>query len=259
MTTRKASVASPVAPTALLGDIRALIEAARKRAASTVNSKLTMFYWRIGQRIRSQVLDGRRGAYGKEVLPTLGEQLVKEYGGSFAEQNLRRMVQFAATFPDEKILVSLIRELSWTHFIALIPLKDPLQRDYYAQMASAERWSVRTLRERIDSMLYERTALSKKSEETIAQELATLRDAQRITPALVMRYRISSTSWGCGIAGRKAIWKQPSSVKWKPSCWRWVRASVSSPGRNASRSATRISTLTCCFTTASCGGWWPSN
>ncbi|HHK5380771.1 TPA: YhcG family protein [Pseudomonas aeruginosa] len=132
-------------------------------------------------------MDGRRGAYGKEVLPTLAAQLVKEYGGSFAEQNLRRMVQFAATFPDEQILVSLIRELSWTHFIALIPLKDPLQRDYYAQMASAERWSVRTLRERIDSMLYERTALSQKPGETIAHELATMRDAQRMSPALVMR------------------------------------------------------------------------
>jgi predicted nuclease of restriction endonuclease-like (RecB) superfamily len=132
-------------------------------------------------------LDGRRGAYGKEVLPTLAAQLVKEYGGSFAEQNLRRMVQFAATFPDEQILVSLIRELSWTHFIALIPLKDPLQRDYYAQMASTERWSVRTLRERIDSMLYERTALSQKPGETIAQELAKMRDAQRMSPALVMR------------------------------------------------------------------------
>lgn len=187
MNRRKASVPSPAAPSALLGDIRALIEAANKRAASAVNSELTMLYWRIGQRIRSQVLDGRRGAYGKEVLPTLGAQLVKEYGGSFAEQNLRRMVQFAATFPDERILVSLIRELSWTHFIALMPLKDPLQRDYYAQMASTQRWSVRTLRERIDSMLYERTALSQKPEETIAQELATLRDAQRMTPALVMR------------------------------------------------------------------------
>jgi len=96
MNRRKASVPSPVAPSALLGDIRALIEAARKRAASTVNSELTMLYWRIGQRIRSQVLDGRRGAYGKEVLPNLAAQLVKEYGGSFAEQNLRRMVQFAA-------------------------------------------------------------------------------------------------------------------------------------------------------------------
>ncbi|WP_318841862.1 YhcG family protein [Dickeya chrysanthemi] len=118
---------------------------------------------------------------------TLAAQLVKEYGSSFAVKNLRRMVQCATTFPDEQIVVSLIRQLSWTHFIALIPLKDPLQRDYYAQMASAERWSVRMLRERIDSMLYERTALSKKPDETIAQELATLRDVQRMTPALVMR------------------------------------------------------------------------
>jgi predicted nuclease of restriction endonuclease-like (RecB) superfamily len=113
--------------------------------------------------------------------------LVKEYGASFSVKNLRRMVQFAVTFADERIVVSLIRQLSWTHFIALIPLKDPLQRDYYAQMASAERWSVRTLRERIDSMLYERTALSKKPDALIAQELTTLRDAQRMSPSLVMR------------------------------------------------------------------------
>ncbi|MCM2012047.1 PDDEXK nuclease domain-containing protein, partial [Pseudomonas aeruginosa] len=160
---------------------------ARTRAASAVNSELSMLYWRIGQRIHTQVLEGRRADYGEEVVSTLAAQLVKEYGGSFSVKNLRRMVQFAAAYPDERIVVSLIRQLSWTHFIALIPLKDPLQRDYYAQMASAERWSVRTLRERIDSMLYERTALSQKPEETIAQELATLRDVQRMTPALVMR------------------------------------------------------------------------
>jgi predicted nuclease of restriction endonuclease-like (RecB) superfamily len=184
MIKRKVSIAPPAA---LLGDIRALIEVARQRAISTVNSELTMLYWRIGQRIHTQVLEGRRAEYGEEVLPTLATQLVKEYGNSFSVKNLRRMVQFAATFPDEPIVVSLIRQLSWTHFIALIPLKDPRQRDYYAQMASAERWSVRTLRERIDSMLYERTALSKKPEALIAQELATMRDAQRMSPSLVMR------------------------------------------------------------------------
>ncbi|HDR9102484.1 TPA: DUF1016 family protein [Burkholderia vietnamiensis] len=187
MNTRRSSAASSTAPSALLGDIRALIEAARQRAASAVNSELTMLYWRIGQRIHTQVLEGRRADYGEEVVLTLAAQLVKEYGGSFAVKNLRRMVQFAAAYPDERIVVSLIRQLSWTHFIALIPLKDPLQRDYYAQMASAERWSVRTLRERIDSMLYERTALSQKPGEMIAQELATMRDAQRMSPALVMR------------------------------------------------------------------------
>ncbi|WZB64503.1 PDDEXK nuclease domain-containing protein [Achromobacter xylosoxidans] len=169
------------------GDIRILIEGARQRAASAVNSELTMLYWRIGQRIHAQVLEGRRADYGEEVLPNVAAQLVREYGSSFSVKNLRRMVQFATTFPDEQIVVSLIRQLSWTHFIALIPLKDPLQRDYYAQMASIERWSVRTLRERINSMLYERTALSQKPDELIAQELATLAGAQRMSPALVMR------------------------------------------------------------------------
>lgn len=187
MTKHKVSAPSPAASAALLSDIRVLIEAAQQRAASAVNSELTMLYWRIGHRIHTRVLEGRRADYGEEVVLTLATQLVKEYGSSFAVKNLRRMVQFATTFPDDQIVVSLIRQLSWTHFIALIPLKDPLQRDYYAQMASAERWSVRTLRERIDSMLYERTALSKKPGATIAQELATMRDAQLMSPALVMR------------------------------------------------------------------------
>lgn len=187
MNRRKTAVQLAEAPSALLGDIRALIEAARQRATSAVNSELTMLYWRVGQRIHTQILEGKRADYGEEVLPTLSAQLVKEYGSSFSVKNLRRMVQFAATFPDEQIVVSLIRQLSWTHFIALIPLKDPRQRDFYAQMASVKRWSVRTLRERIDSMLYERTALSRKPDKLIAQELATMRDAQRMSPNLVMR------------------------------------------------------------------------
>lgn len=105
-----------------------------------------MLYWRIGQRIHTQVLEGRRDDYGEEVVSTMAAQRVHEYGSSFSVKHLRRMVQFATTFPDEQIVVSLIRQLRWTHLIALIPLKDPLQRDYYAQMASAECWSVRTLR-----------------------------------------------------------------------------------------------------------------
>lgn len=187
MTRRKASVSAPAAPPALLGDIRALIEASRQRVASAVNAELTLLFWRIGQRIHTEVLAGQRAGYGDEILPTLAAQLVRDYGRSFADKNLRRMVQFAATFSDEPIVVTLSRQLSWSHFVALLPLKDPLQRDYYVQMASAERWSVRTLRERIDSMLYERTALSKKPDETITQELAAMRDAQRMSPALVMR------------------------------------------------------------------------
>ncbi|MGE0808069.1 MAG: YhcG family protein [Burkholderiaceae bacterium] len=181
------SLRTSIAPPALLGDIRALIEASRQRVASVVNAELTQLFWRIGQRIHVEVLAGRRAEYGEEILPTLATHLVRDYGRGFADKNLRRMVQFAVTFPEEPIVVTLSRQLSWSHFVALLPLKDPLQRDYYVQMASAERWRVRTLRERIDSMLYERTVLSRKPGETIAQELAMMRDAQRMSPALVMR------------------------------------------------------------------------
>lgn len=177
----------PAASTVLIGDIRTLIEASRQRAVSTANAELTLLFWRIGHRIHTEVLAGQRAGYGEELLATLARHLVRDFGQGFAEKNLRRMVQFAAAYPDESIVVTLSRQLSWSHFVALLPLKDPLRRDYYAQMASAERWSVRTLRERMDSMLYERTALSKKPHETIAQELAALRDTRRMSPALVMR------------------------------------------------------------------------
>lgn len=103
MTSRKVSAPSPAAPVVLLGDIRVLIDAARQRAASAVNSELTMLYWRIGQRIHTQVLEGRRADYGEEVVLTLATQLVKEYGSSFSMKNLRRMVQFAATSPTNRL------------------------------------------------------------------------------------------------------------------------------------------------------------
>jgi hypothetical protein len=153
MSKRKEPIASPAATTALLGDIRALIEASRQRAAQAVNVELTLLFWRIGHRIHTEVLAGQRAGYGEEILPTLAEQLARDYGRGFGEKNLRRMVKFAVTFPDEPIVATLSRQLSWSHFVLLLALKEPLQRDYYAQMVSAERWSVRTLRERIDSML----------------------------------------------------------------------------------------------------------
>lgn len=120
-------------------------------------------------------------------MSTLSTQLSKVCGKGFAEKNLRRMVQFAEVFPDGDIVVSLIRQLSWTHFIALIPLKQPLEREFYAEMCRVERWSVRTLRERIGSQLYLRSAIAKKPDAVIAQELSHLREGGQVTPDLVFR------------------------------------------------------------------------
>jgi len=96
-------------------------------------------------------------------------------------------MQFADTFPDEKIVVSLIRQLSWTHILAIIPIEDPIKKEFYIEICKLEKWSVRTLRERIQSMLYERTAISKKPERTIQQDLEILKNEQKLNPDLVFR------------------------------------------------------------------------
>ena len=174
-------------PENLVSDIRKMIDDARSAVAITVNAGLTMLYWRVGKRINTEILKGKRAEYGQEIVVSLSRQLIIDYGNSFSEKNLRRMVQFAEVFPDEKIVVSLIRQLTWTHFIALIPLKDQLQRDFYAEMCRLERWSVRTLRKKIGSMMFERTAIAKKPDNVIKMELASLRKEDKITPDLIFR------------------------------------------------------------------------
>jgi predicted nuclease of restriction endonuclease-like (RecB) superfamily len=174
------------APESLLADIRALIEDARHQVARAANVGLTIAYWRIGKRLLAENLTDGRGKYGQKILATLAQQLEREFGKGFSYSALTRMARFAEQFPDERILAALIQELTWTHFLALLPLKDPLAREFYAEMCRVEHWSVRALRQKIGSMLFERTALSKNSEEVIRQELATLRDG-RMTPDLVFR------------------------------------------------------------------------
>lgn len=169
----------------LLQELRSLIDETRATVAAAVNVSLTMLYWRIGKRINENILREERAAYGERLIAELSQRLAAEYGQGFSSANLRRMIQFASVYPDEQIVVSVIRQLSWTHFLALLPLKDALQREFYAQMCRIEGWSVRTLREKIDSMLFERTALSRKPENLIRQELAMLRTEDRLTPDLV--------------------------------------------------------------------------
>jgi len=172
---------------ALLTELRGWITDSRQQVAQVANATLTMLYWKIGKRIRNEVLGEKRADYGKHIVASVGRQLAAEFGSGFGEKNLHRMIQFAEAFPDEEIVAALRRQLGWTHFKALIPLKDPLQREFYAEMCRIERWSTRTLAQKMDSMLFERTAVSKKPEEVAKAELAALRDEDRLTPTLVFR------------------------------------------------------------------------
>ena len=170
----------------LLSDLRGLIQAARQRLANAANSTHILLCWQVGRRLLAENLQDGRGAYGKQILATLSQELTVEFGRGFNYTALTRMARFAEWIAQEQILATLSQVLSWSHFIELLPIKDPLARDFYAEMCRIERWDVRTLRLKIGGMLFQRTALSRKPEAVISAEIAMLRDGQ-ISPDTVFR------------------------------------------------------------------------
>jgi hypothetical protein len=129
-------------PKNLLTEVREMILQAREGVARTVDSGMTVLYWNVGRRIRQDILKEKRAEYGAGIVSALGRQLEIEFGSGFGEKNLRRMIQFAEAFSDEKIVAALLRQLGWTHFTILLPIKDPLKRDFYAEMCRIERLEV---------------------------------------------------------------------------------------------------------------------
>lgn len=171
----------------LFEEIRQLIDTAKQRAAVAVNAELTLLYWNIGRRIRTEVLQEQRGTYGTQAIASLSQQLTQTYGRGWSEKQLRHCLHFAEVFTDEAIVSAVRRQLTWTHFKTLMYIDDPLKRDFYTEICRIEGWSSRQLRERVDSMLYERTALSRKPEDAIRQDLAKLRQDQQISPELLFK------------------------------------------------------------------------
>lgn len=171
----------------LVNDLRKIIDSTRQRVAVGVNAELTMMYWHIGERINRDVLGNERAMYGKQIVAQVAKQLQEIYGNGFEERTVRRMMKFAQIFPDIQILSPLVSKLSWSHFLIVMPLKDELQREFYLTMAASERWSKRTLQDKIDGMLYERTAIAQKPDEVIKAELASLRDDNTLSPDLVFK------------------------------------------------------------------------
>ena len=96
-------------------------------------------------------------------------------------------MRFFQVFPEKPIVSTLWRQLTWSHIKEVLPIEDGLKRDFYIEMCKMDRWSVRILRERIDSMLYERTVISQKPEETISSELQALKEEEKLSPDLVFK------------------------------------------------------------------------
>jgi predicted nuclease of restriction endonuclease-like (RecB) superfamily len=173
--------------TDLLQSIVSLIDGTRQRVAQTVNSELTLLYWNIGKKINEDILKNGRADYGKTIIPILSKELSNLYGAGFNKRNLQSFIKFNAVYQDIEILHALRAKLTWTHIREIIYINDTIKREFYTQLCIHERWSVRTLQDRMNSMLFERTAISKKPEKTILNDLELLKNEKQISPDMTFR------------------------------------------------------------------------
>jgi len=173
--------------TPLVVDIRQLIDGARLRAAVAVNAELALLYWQIGQRIRQDILGEKRADYGEKIVAALARQLTLSYGRGWGQRQLRLCIRFAQAYPDVAIVHTLCAELSWSHLRLIAAVDDPLKRDFYSELCRLEGWSVRQLQERMQSLLFERSAISRQPEATIQHDLHVLRQEQRPSPDLLLK------------------------------------------------------------------------
>ncbi|MCG3665227.1 PDDEXK nuclease domain-containing protein [Aliarcobacter butzleri] len=170
----------------LVVELKSLIVSTKEQVAISVNSSLTLMYWQIGYKINEDILKNSRAEYGNEIVHAVSRQLVEEFGSGFSRANLFHMIKFSQVFDNFEIVSALSRQLSWTHFRKFIYIEDDLKREFYIQMCCLDKWSTRVLENRIDSMLYERTVLSKKPDELISYEIEKLKEGV-VTPNMVLK------------------------------------------------------------------------
>ena len=171
----------------LFAEIKQIVEESRSHISSTINATLSAAYWQIGKKIKTELLNNQRAEYGKRIIENLSTKLTQEYGKGWSKQQLQHCLRFAETFADYEIVSTLWRQLSWSHFKILIYQDTELKRVFYTQMCRLERWSTRALQDKINSMLFERTAISKKPDELAKFELKQLEKENRITPDLIFK------------------------------------------------------------------------
>lgn len=171
----------------LVADVRGLIDKAKSQISKTINQEMTLLYWHIGKRIQEEILQSWRAQYGQKIIEVLSQQLITEYGRGFSSANLFKMIALYEFFPDQNILLTLSTKLTWSHFVVLLYIKDPLKREFYTEMCRIDRWSVRTLREKIGKLLYERTALAKQPDAVIADSLSLVKQTNRLSSKMILQ------------------------------------------------------------------------
>ena len=171
----------------LYEDVKALIERSKAQVVRQVNQALVLTYWTIGRMIKTTLVMDDRADYGDATVERIAIKLSQDYGNGFGRRNLFRMMRFYEEFLDEQIVTTLSAQLSWSHFLELIRVEDPLKREFYVTLCASEGWSVRGLRDRMNGMLFERTAIAKQPEEVIRRELEQLVDRGSMSPQLFIK------------------------------------------------------------------------
>jgi predicted nuclease of restriction endonuclease-like (RecB) superfamily len=171
----------------LFEDISNIINTARYNVKKSINYELAAIHWNIGRLIKDDIMQNGRAQYGAQIVDELSQRLSEAYGRGFGRRNLFNMIKFYEIFNDFQIVQSLIAQLSATHLKELMKIDDDLKRDFYIAMCKNENWSVKTLKDRISSMLYERTAISRLPEQTIINDLSLLKNENKMTTELFFR------------------------------------------------------------------------
>jgi len=178
---------SPLKNDAFFNELTEIIVFGKKDIELSINRTITNVYWQIGNRINTEILNDKRAEYGKQIIKHVSEFLVANFGKGWGEKHIRHCLRIAETFEDKEIFYALSRELSWTHLRTIMYLDDELKRSFYVEMCRLEKWSSRRLQERINSLLYERTAISKQPDELIKKELNALKTEKKLSDNLVFR------------------------------------------------------------------------
>jgi predicted nuclease of restriction endonuclease-like (RecB) superfamily len=166
--------------------VQHIIENARNKAAIFLNAETTLLYWQVGNYINQQLIHKERAEYGAKIIATLSQQLTIRYGKGYTYTALTRMCK-VATVVDAEIVATVSQQLSWSHLIELAAIENSIERDFFTQLSLYERWNVRTLRKKIDSMLFERTEIAARPEKTIKEALQNLSREKALAPELVFK------------------------------------------------------------------------
>lgn len=153
----------------LFNQISRILNEARAKVATTVNTAMVAAYWHIGKLIVEAQGGEAKAKYGDGLIDDLSAKLTKEFGRGFKRSNLRDMRQFYLTFP---IYQTLSGKLSWSHYLTLMRVANPKAREYYAESAASESWSVRQLERQIATQYYERLLSSHRDDNEIKEIIA---------------------------------------------------------------------------------------